>query len=167
MPHHDLALLATQIEQFLRDGFVRIDDAFPRYLAEACRRILWRATGCAEDEPATWTRPAVRVGEILHPLVGEAANTPKIHASSDARIGPGRWVPRVSLAPPASASPSPTTRRLRLSLAPQRKRQVTNCEPHTCRARRRNGKGSEDRPKSAESALDPDVAGHAGGPGAS
>lgn len=64
MPHHDGALSAAQIEQFTRDGFVRIDEAFSRELADACRRVLWLATGCAEDAPATWTRPVVRIGEI-------------------------------------------------------------------------------------------------------
>jgi hypothetical protein len=36
------ALNAAQVEQFIQDGFVRIDQAFPRQLAEAARAILWR-----------------------------------------------------------------------------------------------------------------------------
>jgi hypothetical protein len=35
----------AQIEQFIRDGFVRIDGAFPRDFADECRAILWRDTG--------------------------------------------------------------------------------------------------------------------------
>lgn len=97
MPHHDVALSAAQIDQFVRDGFVRIDEAFPRELADACRRILWLATGCAEDSPATWTRPVVRIGEIPHQLFRDAANTPRLHAAYDAIVGPGRWLPRGSL----------------------------------------------------------------------
>jgi hypothetical protein len=97
MPRQDVALSAGQIERFVHDGFVRIDEAFPRELADACRRILWLATGCAEDAPATWTRPVVRIGEIPNPLFREAANTPKLHAAYDALVGPGRWLPRGSL----------------------------------------------------------------------
>jgi hypothetical protein len=88
---------AAQIERFVLDGFLRIDDAFPRDLAEACRRILWLATGCAEDGPSTWTRPVVRIGEIPNPLFREAANTPALCAAHDALVGPGRWLPRGSL----------------------------------------------------------------------
>lgn len=85
------------IEQFVLDGFVRVDDAFPRDLAAACRRILWLASGCSEDAPSTWTRPVVRVGEIPNPLFREAANTPTLHAAFDALVGAGRWLPRGSL----------------------------------------------------------------------
>lgn len=97
MPHRDVAVCAAQLEQFVLDGFIRIDEAFPRDLADECRRLLWRATGCAEDAPSTWTRPVVRIGEIPNPLFREAANTPRLHAAYDALVGPGRWQPRGSL----------------------------------------------------------------------
>jgi hypothetical protein len=97
MSNHDVALSAAQIERFVQDGFVRIDGAFPRELADACRRILWLATGCTEDAPSTWTRPVVRIGEIANPLFQQAANTPSLHAACDALVGPGRWVPRGSI----------------------------------------------------------------------
>ncbi|HLV64585.1 MAG TPA: phytanoyl-CoA dioxygenase [Polyangiaceae bacterium] len=106
MPHH-LALSAAQIEQFIFEGFVRIDDAFPRDLADACRRILWLATGCAEDAPATWTRPVVRIGELPNPLFRDAGNTPKLHAAYDALVGRGRWLPRGSLGTFPIRFPSP------------------------------------------------------------
>jgi len=82
MPSGDVALSSAQIDSFVQHGFVRLDDAFPRSLADACRRILWRATGCVEDVPSTWTRPVVRVGEIPNPLFREAANTPRSVGSS-------------------------------------------------------------------------------------
>jgi hypothetical protein len=97
MPDRDVALSAAQIEQFVLRGLVRIDEAFTRDLADACRRVLWLATGCAENTPATWTRPVVRVGEIPNPLFRQAANTPRLHAAYDALVGPGRWKPRDSL----------------------------------------------------------------------
>lgn len=97
MLHDQLALSAAQIEQFVHDGFVRIDGAFPRELADACRSILWLATGCAEDQPSTWIHPVVRIGEIPNPLFRQAANTPRLHAAYDALVGAGRWLPRESL----------------------------------------------------------------------
>lgn len=106
MAHHDVALSAAQIEQFVHDGFVRLDGAFPRELADACRRVLWLAAGCAEDTPSTWTRPVVRIGEIPNPLFRDAANTPKLHAAYDALVGRGRWLPRGSLGTFAIRFPS-------------------------------------------------------------
>ena len=97
MPNHDTALSKVQINQFIRDGFVRVDGAFPRELADAFREILWMATGCAKDSPHTWVRPVVRVGEIPNPLFREAANTSLLHSAFDSLVGSGRWLPRGSL----------------------------------------------------------------------
>ncbi|WP_394828055.1 phytanoyl-CoA dioxygenase family protein [Pendulispora albinea] len=96
MPHPS-GLSAAQIDQFISDGFIRVDEAFPRDLADACRRILWLATGCMEDDPSTWTRPVVRIDQIPNPLFRDAANTPTLCASYDALVGPGRWLPRGGL----------------------------------------------------------------------
>jgi hypothetical protein len=85
------ALDAAQIDRFITDGFIRIDDAFPRALADAAREILWKATGCNPDDPATWTRPVIQLGMFTQPPFVEAANTPGLHAAFDQLVGPGRW----------------------------------------------------------------------------
>lgn len=84
---------AADIERFIADGFVRIDNAFPTELAADCRAILWRATGCDPDEPASWTQPVIRIGHLALPPFRAAANTPVLHAAFDALVGPGRWLP--------------------------------------------------------------------------
>ena len=89
----EIALSSAKIERFIVDGFVRIDEAFPRDLASTCRTILWRGTGCREDDPSTWTQPVVRLGMIPNPHFREAANTPTLHAAFDALVGRGRWQP--------------------------------------------------------------------------
>ena len=81
----------AQIEQFITDGFVRVDDAFPRELADEARAILWKATGCNPDDPATWTQPVIRLGMFTQAPFIEAANTPRLHAAFDQLVGPGRW----------------------------------------------------------------------------
>src|SRR5215212_1158473 len=81
----------AQIEQFITDGFVRIDHAFPRALADAAVAILWKATGCSADDPATWTQPVIRLGMFTQAPFVEAANTPRLHAAFDQLAGPGRW----------------------------------------------------------------------------
>jgi hypothetical protein len=84
-------LAPTQIHQFITDGFVRIEGAFPRALADEARAILWRATGCSPDDPATWTQPVIRLGMFTDAPFVEAANTTRLHAAFDQLVGPGRW----------------------------------------------------------------------------
>jgi len=55
-----LVLRDAQIQQFICDGFVRIEEAFPRELADQGRSILWRDTGCDAEDPTTWTKPVIR-----------------------------------------------------------------------------------------------------------
>lgn len=81
----------AEIEQFVRDGFVRIDEAFPSALADEARAILWHDTGCAPDDLATWRAPVVRLGHYTAPPFVAAANTPVLHAAFDALVGAGRW----------------------------------------------------------------------------
>jgi hypothetical protein len=87
----------AQITQFVEAGFVQLDDAFPRELAEAGRAILWRDTGCDPADSATWTKPVVWLGDYPQEPFRLAANTPLLHAAFDQLVGPGRWQPRQSL----------------------------------------------------------------------
>jgi hypothetical protein len=87
------ALGAEQIESFIHDGFVRIDNAFRRETAEEARAILWRATGCDPNDTSTWTRPVVRLNHFGQRPFQEAANTPVLHRAFDQLVGHGRWLP--------------------------------------------------------------------------
>ncbi|MDY6922553.1 MAG: phytanoyl-CoA dioxygenase family protein [Pseudomonadota bacterium] len=84
---------SAEIEHFIHQGFVRLDDAFPRSTADAARAILWRDTGCDPDNPITWTQPVVRLGMYSGKPFLEAANTPRLHQAFDQLVGPGRWLP--------------------------------------------------------------------------
>ena len=87
------ALSDAQIKQFVEDGFVRLEAAFPRQTADAARTILWRDTGCDADNPATWTRPVIRLGMYTQPPFIAAANTPVLHNAFDRLLGKDRWLP--------------------------------------------------------------------------
>lgn len=91
IPTEVRGLTPAQIEQFITDGFVRIDRAFPRALADAARAILWTATGCNPNDRRTWTQPVIRLGMLTEPPFVEAANTPSLHAAFDQLAGVGRW----------------------------------------------------------------------------
>jgi hypothetical protein len=82
----------AQIEQFITDGFVRIDHAYSRERADAARAILWKATGCSPDDPATWTQPVIRLGMFTQSPFIDAANTPRLHAAFDQLVGHERWL---------------------------------------------------------------------------
>lgn len=91
MPRDDHALSDAQIQRFIDDGFVRVDGAFPRALADEARAILWRDTGCDPDDPSTWTKPVIRLGMYGQPPFVAAANTPLLHRCFDQLVGAGRW----------------------------------------------------------------------------
>jgi hypothetical protein len=92
-----MVLSGAQREQFVRDGFVAIENAFSAEIAAEARAILWRATGCDPEDRSTWTRPVVRLGDFPQEPFQRAVNTPVLHAAFDELVGPGRWEPRQSL----------------------------------------------------------------------
>lgn len=84
-------------ERFVRDGFVKLTEAVDDVTVRECAALLWRETGYAPQDPATWVRPVCWVpGMAREPFV-RAANTPVLHAAFDRLVGPGRWLPRTSL----------------------------------------------------------------------
>jgi hypothetical protein len=97
----------AQIQQFIQDGFVRIDKAFPRELADEGCAMLWREAGCDPGDPATWTKPVIRLGHYGQEPFRKAANTAVLHAAFDQLVGKGRWRPRNSLGTFPVRFPSP------------------------------------------------------------
>ncbi|MBV9865794.1 MAG: phytanoyl-CoA dioxygenase family protein [Abitibacteriaceae bacterium] len=86
-----------QVQQFIEQGFIRLDNAFPRQLADAGREILWRDTGCDPHNPTTWTQPVIRLGSYTQESFQQAVNTAQLHSAFDQLVGKGRWEPRESL----------------------------------------------------------------------
>ena len=104
------ALTETQVRQFINDGFVKLEHAFPRELAEEARTIFWkdlRARGCLPDDPGTWTHPVIRLGMYEQKPVVAAANTPALHAAFDQLAGAGCWRPCMSVGTLPVRFPSP------------------------------------------------------------
>lgn len=88
---------AADVAAFIRDGFVRIDRAFSKETADQARDILWQATGCDPNDPATWTQPVIRLDQFGQRPFREAANAPVLLRAFDQLVGPGRWCPRDTL----------------------------------------------------------------------
>jgi hypothetical protein len=90
-------LRSGQIDRFIEQGFVRLDHAFPRDVADRGRAILWADTGGDPADPSPWTRPVVWLWAYDQAPFVRAANTPLLHSAFDQLVGRGRWQPRDSL----------------------------------------------------------------------
>lgn len=90
-------LTEEQVEAFVDDGYLRLESAFSRGVADRCRDRLWEETGCDPDDATTWTRPVIRIGGLADQPFLEASTTDRLHAAFDQLVGPGRWVPRIGL----------------------------------------------------------------------
>jgi hypothetical protein len=91
------SLTQNEIDRFIADGFIRIDNAFSSETAAAAREILWRDSGCDPDDRSTWTKPVICLSDYPQQPFREAANTPILHKAFDTLVGKGRWLPRNSL----------------------------------------------------------------------
>lgn len=90
-------LTTPQVNQFIEDGFLKIEGAFSKDIATAATEILWKDTGCDPNDPTTWTRPVIRLGDYAQEPFRLAANTAKLHSAFDQLAGKDRWFPRGSL----------------------------------------------------------------------
>ncbi|MFE2426701.1 phytanoyl-CoA dioxygenase family protein [Streptomyces sp. NPDC059373] len=81
----------AEVETFIEQGFVRLRGAVPRATVDQCRAGLWEESGCAPDDPSTWTKPVIRLGGFATPPFRAAANTQALHEAYDQLVGPGRW----------------------------------------------------------------------------
>lgn len=88
----DSGLTAGQIENFIDDGFVKIENAFSAGLAKQCRDELWRDMGLSPDAPENWRQPVIRIASKATPPFIEAANRPVLHRAYDQLVGEGRWL---------------------------------------------------------------------------
>jgi hypothetical protein len=104
-PH--CALSGAQKEQFLHEGFVKLENAFPQETAAKACAILWNAAGCDPENKNTWTRPVIRLGDFAQEPFRESVNTAALHSAFDELVGVGRWVARQSLGGFAIRFPHP------------------------------------------------------------
>ena len=87
-----IGLTDRQVQNFIVDGFVKLESAFSSDVAEQCRDELWEEIGLSPDEPAGWTEPVIRVASKATPPFVEAANTPQLHRAYDQLVGVDRWL---------------------------------------------------------------------------
>lgn len=86
-------LSKEQIEHFIYDGFVRIDNAFSKEVANAALDILWQDIPFNRSNPESWTEPVIRLGMYLQEPFIKSVNTPSLYAIFDELLGSNTWVP--------------------------------------------------------------------------
>lgn len=100
-----VGLTPRQVQNFINDGFVKIENAFSTRLAEQCRDELWADIGLSPDHPENWAQPVVRVGSkasppSLKPRMRRPCTEPTINSWAK-----GAGLRRAASGPFRSASP--------------------------------------------------------------
>ncbi|HEX6426063.1 MAG TPA: hypothetical protein VF008_00205 [Niastella sp.] len=86
-------LSSSAIEQFIHEGFVRIENAFSAATAAAARDILWKDIPFNRADPNTWTAPVVRLGMYTQSSFITSVNSPALHDIFNQLIGIDKWIP--------------------------------------------------------------------------
>ncbi|WP_142687427.1 phytanoyl-CoA dioxygenase family protein [Chitinophaga polysaccharea] len=86
-----------EIQSFITDGFVRIDNAFSTDLATEARNILWKDIPANPADSSTWTKPVVWLGMYTQEPFIKAANTDILHSAFAQLVGKERWIPCMSM----------------------------------------------------------------------
>lgn len=107
MQDRQFGLTSAQVQGFVDDGFVNIENAFSSDLARQCRDELWADIGLSPNEPERWTRAVIRVGSKFSPPFVEAANTQRLRRAYDQLAGEGRWLAPTGLGTFPIRFPSP------------------------------------------------------------
>ncbi|MBR1126056.1 phytanoyl-CoA dioxygenase family protein [Bradyrhizobium lablabi] len=85
-------LTSHEVQDFIDNGFVKIENAFSAELARQCRDELWADIGLSPDKPEGWIQPVIRVASKTSPPFIEAANTLALHQAYDRLVGERRWL---------------------------------------------------------------------------
>ena len=86
-------LTTAQVDQFVGQGFVKLDQAFSAELAEAAVELLWQDLPVNRTDPSSWTEPVIRLGMYRQPPFLASVAAPRLHAAFDQLVGAGNWMP--------------------------------------------------------------------------
>ncbi len=86
-------LRTDEIEKFITDGFIRVDNAFSATTAAAVVDILWLDIPFNRSDARTWTKSVIHLGMYDAKPFLESVNTPGLYAIFDQLIGAGKWIP--------------------------------------------------------------------------
>ena len=86
-------LSKKEIEHFIHSGFIRLDHAFSKELADSALDILWNDLPCNKSDPSTWIEPVIRLGMYIDEPFINSVNTLTLHIAFNQLIGKDKWIP--------------------------------------------------------------------------
>ena len=84
-------LTKSQIEQFIEEGYVRLEGGFSPETAASCREILWKRIGLNPEDSSTWTKQLIHLAESFSEGAFQEVWTPRIEGAFDDALGEGRY----------------------------------------------------------------------------
>lgn len=85
-------------DQFIAEGFVKLEGAVPRDVGDAARELLWRKTGLSPLDPGSWREPVIWASDLTGDgPFGEVIKSARLAGALDELCGPGGWIPRGQL----------------------------------------------------------------------
>ncbi|MGH7144597.1 MAG: phytanoyl-CoA dioxygenase family protein [Planctomycetota bacterium] len=94
---HGPALSPADIEQFIRDGYVVLREAFPREVAQRIRAALCKELQLDPNNRAGWKESVVHLKKSHTGPPFSEAFTPRLNAAFDQVMGVGRYRPLTHL----------------------------------------------------------------------
>lgn len=82
-----------EIQQFIQDGFIRIDNAFSEETATNARQILWNDLPVEESKPDQWTDPVIWLGMYSQQPFLDSVNSDVLYQIFDQLVGQDNWLP--------------------------------------------------------------------------
>jgi len=88
----------VNLEAFVSDGYVKLEQAAPREIADTARAVLWQRLGLTPEDPSQWLAPVMWTSDITgEGAFGELTRSPRLAAALDVICGTGGWLPRGAL----------------------------------------------------------------------
>lgn len=90
-------LSATDVEQFIELGWVRVPQAFNRRDALKAQDVLWQQVekrDVKRDDKSTWTKPMIQINETYDTPEFRACDTERLSDAIEDLVGEGRWAGR-------------------------------------------------------------------------
>ena len=88
----------VNLEAFVSDGYVKLEAAAPRAVADAARAELWKQLNLSPEEPDTWSAPVMWASDQTGAgPFGMLSRSPALAEALDQICGTDGWLPRGAL----------------------------------------------------------------------
>jgi hypothetical protein len=84
----------VDLDAFASDGYVKVEQAAPREVADSARALLWQQLSLSADAPGGWSEPVKWASDMTgQGPFGQLVRSPVLAAALDRICGVGGWRP--------------------------------------------------------------------------